>query len=1267
MTTVRLPVLLHAAFYAALRRLPAGRRSRFREVAERLASGRWGGGTRVKKLRGVAKPVFEARHDGGDRVLFTLARSARPDGGAALATCVQVWDLVEHDRVTRAAERINRSAEAEFLDYEELESETTSEPPPHPGVSFDEVPAAEPGAPAGVLDLMLPPDDFRPRDREEIAGGVRWYVLPPRLLVEEGEWQALLDRGGEELELKLTAEQYAVVRAPGPLLLSGSAGSGKTTIAVHRLAAATCGRGPTRALYLTYSGWLRDHARRLFDALVASRGEAVATPPDFLTLEELYRSLVGGDGRAAARLVDYPEFAGWYLGTFRRPDAALAWEEIRSIVKGACLDPGRTLLGRADYEALGRKRAPLFVGERPRLHEVALRWQERLRAAALADEIDLCRLALGRVGPAAAWDHVICDEAQDLAEIQVELLLRLHRGPRLEGLFLAGDPQQVINPSGFRWAEVRTVIRERLRAFGRPTPALTVLTRNFRSVRGLVELAGEILAWKRERTGRSDADECEVSDVAGATPIRVDGSEEELARVVAGFGPRCAVLAGSDAARSRLQALLDTTRVFTVPEAKGLEFDAVVLWGLVGADPEPWVRLLDPALDLREDPACRRALHHLYVAVTRPRRHLAVYEPPEAPPLWASPRLRARLDAEPPASLGRLFVRAASPAEWAREAGYFLDRGRYRQAAECFRRAGEAERELECLARHHEQGGEHRLAAARWLELGLAERAARCFEQGAAWAEAARLWVSLGDLAAARRCEARGAEGARDFAAAGAAWEQLAAWEDAARCWANAGQRVRQVRCLGLAAEGEGRWPDAARRWEEMEAWERAAAAWRHAGRAPEASRAEALSHEAQGRWEAAARAWRDAGDERRALDATAAWAEAERRWEDAAALREQLGDPAAAVRAWRRAGRPREAALCEVRLDLGEGRYVRAAETLEQLGDLAAAADAWRRAHEASQSPFRIEPLPLPAAARRAWAPGAKAARLLAPRRGRLRAARLVPLERSARIRSLACAVAAAETAGRLDEAEAIWAALGDSDQALRCRVARLEGEGQRAAAAALLEERGLLEAAARAWEGAGEPAGRARCEARRLEQRRRWDEAAQRWAAIGETKEAARCRGRHLCIRGEFARAADAFEDAGDPDEALQMRVLGLQVAGDRAGALALARAAGHATIDGALRARRAATQSGGSPGQLAGAARAPAAPPGASSPRVRAAEEPARILAVIEQNPGLTSPEIAARSGLDLRRAQVLLRQAIAAGRVVKAGATRGTRYWVAGGAR
>jgi hypothetical protein len=281
------------------------------------------------------------------------------------------------------------------------------------------------------------------------------------------------------------------------------------------------------------------------------------------------------------------------------------------------------------------------------------------------------------------------------------------------------------------------------------------------------------------------------------------------------------------------------------------------------------------------------------------------------------------------------------------------------------------------------------------------------------------------------------------------------------------------------------------------------------------------------------------------------------------------------------------------------------------------------------------------------------------------------------------------------------IWSTLGEADQALRCRVTRLQADGQRAAAAALLEERGLFEAAARAWESAGEPSGLTRCEARRLEQRRRWDEAARRWTSLGETKEAARCQGRHHWVRGEYARAARAFEEAGDPAMALRMRVVGAQLAGDRDGALALARAAGHATAAEVLRDPPAALRVGGrgspSRGQPAGPTPSPTAPP-AAMPRVRpiqtslfaegaetppgiaaagerpapsgassssghAAAQPALVIAVVKKHPGLPSREVAALTGLDLQRTQTLLRQAIAGGRVVKTGATRGTRYWPA----
>ena len=64
-TAARFDVLIHAPFYGALRALAPDVRARFRRLVDRLRAGHWSGGTRVKKLRGCAKPVFEARQDAG--------------------------------------------------------------------------------------------------------------------------------------------------------------------------------------------------------------------------------------------------------------------------------------------------------------------------------------------------------------------------------------------------------------------------------------------------------------------------------------------------------------------------------------------------------------------------------------------------------------------------------------------------------------------------------------------------------------------------------------------------------------------------------------------------------------------------------------------------------------------------------------------------------------------------------------------------------------------------------------------------------------------------------------------------------------------------------------------------------------------------------------------------------------------------------------------------------------------------------------------------
>src|SRR5215467_8984899 len=91
------PILIHGELYRSLRSAKRDLRSRIRKTLLRLRDGQWSGGTRVKRLHGVNRPLFEARTDRGDRLLFTAIRSADPGNPERLATHLQVWDVVSHD------------------------------------------------------------------------------------------------------------------------------------------------------------------------------------------------------------------------------------------------------------------------------------------------------------------------------------------------------------------------------------------------------------------------------------------------------------------------------------------------------------------------------------------------------------------------------------------------------------------------------------------------------------------------------------------------------------------------------------------------------------------------------------------------------------------------------------------------------------------------------------------------------------------------------------------------------------------------------------------------------------------------------------------------------------------------------------------------------------------------------------------------------------------------------------------------------------------
>jgi tetratricopeptide (TPR) repeat protein len=894
------PVLLHPELFRRLRRSERGERSRVWKALARLRAGHWGGGTRVKRLRGIGRPVYEARTDSGDRLLFTMARSADAQWPDRLVPHLQVWDLVSHDDAERTARR-NRSPEAEFLELDTLEELVIDEPPPCPAARFAEIPSDDPSDDSEpLLRFLLPPDDFDLPSEEEIPGGIRWFLVDPAALAREEDLQRLADAGGDELELKLTREQYEILRMPGPLLLAGSAGSGKTTIAIHRLAAAALKPEPPAELYLSYSKELVEHARGLYQDLVLAKGREPGRAPDFFTFGDLYRSLVPRDFREhQARPMTEPLFREWFRKAGRSLDPALVWEELRSILKGSCLSTTQPMLDEATYFELGRKRAPLFVDERPEIWRIAQRYQEWLTEEGRSDRIDLCRRAFAELRHRKPrYDVVICDEVQDLTELEVAFVLALSRRPGLDGVLLTGDTQQIVNPSGFRWAEVRRLAAKA--AHLRAAPEVVRLRRNLRSVRPLVEIANSLLLLRREAFGRTEEDEPEEAAIEGPVPVQVPGSEEEVLDAIRGFGPRCAVLTLDETETERLRTLLGTSRVFHVREAKGLEFESVVLWKLLEPDRDLVERFLRTPREMEREARFKRLLQHLYVGATRARRHLAIHEGPVLHPFWTLERFRGCLEHGTPENLSHVFQATASPADWEREGNYFLERGHWRQAAECFRRAARSDKETEALALAGEAREDWTEALALWSRLGAADRQAPLLERLGRLSEALALYRQAGLERQARVCELRLLEREGRWAAAAAGWEELGRHGDAARCWGRAGDERRALTAAARAGEESGDWSGSGDLWltlgeheaavrcfeaagdprqaalaagrgfEAARDWRRAAAAYRRAGRRDTASRCRALAQEAAGRPEKAALLWERLGEIDRAVAASA-------------------------------------------------------------------------------------------------------------------------------------------------------------------------------------------------------------------------------------------------------------------------------------------------------------------------------------------------------------------------------------------------------------
>jgi hypothetical protein len=491
-------------------------------------------------------------------------------------------------------------------------------------------------------------------------------------------------------------DQEAVRRLPAPVVVVGSAGSGKTAVTLARMRDAE-----GRVLYVTQSAYLAQSARALYGA---HGYENPAQEADFLSYREFVETLRVPVGRE----VTFPAFRAWFERQRQSPgvrsalgdlDAHALFEEFRGVISADVRGP----LGLPDYLALGSRQSLLAGPAREAALGLFGRYQSWLIETS---QFDLNLVAHEWQSLAQAlYDFVVIDEVQDLTNVQLALVLACLKQP---GQFLlCGDSNQIVHPNFFSWASVRALFWHGLpghaAADGQSPPQpraqmLSVLQANFRNTRTVTGLANALLKVKQARFGSIDRESNFLVQCASGRdgsvellPAREPGLRELNLRTRASVQHAVVVLRDEDKPGAREH--FSTPLLFSVHEAKGLEYPHVILYALVSGQRAAYAEVCQgvTAADLQvEQLDYHRArdkadkslelykfyVNALYVAMTRAVESLVLVESDPGHPLLGLLGLQV-LDGK---TQGSAPVQTSSREAWAQEARKLELQGKDEQA-----------------------------------------------------------------------------------------------------------------------------------------------------------------------------------------------------------------------------------------------------------------------------------------------------------------------------------------------------------------------------------------------------------------------------------------------------------------------------------------------------------------------------------------------------------------------------------------------------------
>ena len=331
---------------------------------------------------------------------------------------------------------------------------------------------------------------------------------------EGDDFQEAIEFAKSEMNILPTPEQYrTVMREDLPIFINGQAGTGKTVMLCYRVTMELGVRATIdpsrkfRTLVTSMSESIVEKMESFVNTGVAIRLKKKLSTEDFDLADDDFRSSIETENRenwmrpmgftrflcfrpfrqiqldllSAPRRLQYVDnvddpterhiigFSKFSSDFFSKRDYAkkglqveLAWFGIRSVVRGLCGDYNGNYLSHEQILKHEDRWGSLFTKKQINLlskcHDDYTKW---LSSHLLFDHMDLARdawLSIKAGAEFTPFDDIYLDEAQDLTELELRILYSLLKEDRVNHLILAGDPLQTINPTGFTWDAVSSMI-----------------------------------------------------------------------------------------------------------------------------------------------------------------------------------------------------------------------------------------------------------------------------------------------------------------------------------------------------------------------------------------------------------------------------------------------------------------------------------------------------------------------------------------------------------------------------------------------------------------------------------------------------------------------------------------------------------------------------------------------------------------------------------------------------------------------------------------